>query len=204
VLSWLPGRGADHRALVAQNREWPGNIVGRYAGIGIAMETLIENTVRVTIRHSDSEPIASVAATASVNREQATGAERPLKPQAPCDRIMAEIPSRRGRITRDTGKSRSDHRQYCGGSRSKMAKWRRKFRFCPLFQQLCPLFWLPRPRRRRRPGRRRQRPGANPWRRSRGSARPAATMRGSPGRSRGRNRSGRRHGCSHKPRYPRP
>jgi hypothetical protein len=35
---------------------------------------------------------------------------------------MAEIPSRRGRITRDTGKSRSDHRQYCGGSGSKMAK----------------------------------------------------------------------------------
>jgi hypothetical protein len=28
------------------------------AGIGIAIETRIDSTVRVTIRHSDSEPIA--------------------------------------------------------------------------------------------------------------------------------------------------
>ena len=75
--------------------------MGRYAGIGIAMETLIESTVRVTIRHSDSEPIASVAATASFSRDDATGAERPLKPAAPCDHVMAEVPSTRGRITRN-------------------------------------------------------------------------------------------------------
>ena len=36
-----------------------------YAGSGIAMLTLIESTVRATIMHSDSEPKASVAATAS-------------------------------------------------------------------------------------------------------------------------------------------
>jgi hypothetical protein len=48
-----------------------------YAGSGIAMETLIDSTVRVTIRHSDSDPIASEAATASVSRDEATGAERP-------------------------------------------------------------------------------------------------------------------------------
>ena len=59
-----------------------------YAGIGIAMETLIESAVRVTITHSDSEPIASAAATASISREEATGVERPLKPKAPGDRIM--------------------------------------------------------------------------------------------------------------------
>ncbi|MDB5635782.1 MAG: hypothetical protein JWP51_690 [Bradyrhizobium sp.] len=52
------------------------------------MATLIESTVRVTIRHSDSEPIASEAATASVSREEATSAERMLKPDAPDDRIM--------------------------------------------------------------------------------------------------------------------
>ncbi len=52
------------------------------------MLTSIENTVRVTIRPSDSEPIASEAATASVSRGEATGAERPLKPTAPEDRIM--------------------------------------------------------------------------------------------------------------------
>ena len=37
----------------------------RYAGMGIAMVTLIDSTVRVTIRHSDSAPIASEAATAT-------------------------------------------------------------------------------------------------------------------------------------------
>jgi hypothetical protein len=62
-----------------------------YAGSGIAMLTLIESTVRATITHSDSEPKASVAATASVSLDEATGAGRPLKPKAPGDRIMAEI-----------------------------------------------------------------------------------------------------------------
>ena len=60
-----------------------------YAGIGIAMLTLIDSIVRVTIRQSDSDPIASEAATASVSRDEATGAERPLKPAAPGDRVMA-------------------------------------------------------------------------------------------------------------------
>jgi hypothetical protein len=55
------------------------------------MLTLIDSTVRATIRHSDSEPIASEAATASISRDEATGAERPLKPTAPGDRIMAGI-----------------------------------------------------------------------------------------------------------------
>jgi len=53
------------------------------------MLTLIESSVRVTTRQSDSEPIASDAVTASISREEATGAERPLKPAAPGDRIMA-------------------------------------------------------------------------------------------------------------------
>ena len=56
---------------------------------GIAMLTLIESIVRVTIRQSDSEPIASEAATASVSRDEAIGAERQLKPAVPGDRIMA-------------------------------------------------------------------------------------------------------------------
>jgi hypothetical protein len=60
-----------------------------YAGIGIAMPTRIESTVRVTIRQSDSEASASEAATASINRVEATGAERPLKPVAAVHRVMA-------------------------------------------------------------------------------------------------------------------
>src|ERR1700738_1415028 len=55
------------------------------------MVTLIDSTVRVTIRHSDSAPNASEAATARVNRCEATGAERLSKPAAPGDRIMAEF-----------------------------------------------------------------------------------------------------------------
>src|ERR1700722_8051263 len=55
------------------------------------MLTLIENTVRLTIRHSDSEPIASAAATASISRDEATGAEWLSKPAAPDDRFMAEF-----------------------------------------------------------------------------------------------------------------
>ena len=55
------------------------------------MLTLSENTVSVTIRHSDSEPIASEAATTSCNRDEATGAERPSKPAAPSYRLMAEF-----------------------------------------------------------------------------------------------------------------
>src|SRR6266850_2680405 len=56
------------------------------------MVTLIESTVSVTIRHSDSAPIASEAATVWVSRDDATGAERLSKPAPPpCDRVMAEI-----------------------------------------------------------------------------------------------------------------
>jgi hypothetical protein len=70
----------------AKKREWLNKSFDQKAGI--ATETWIESTVRATIRHSDSEPIASDAATASISRDEATGAERPLKPAAPGDRIM--------------------------------------------------------------------------------------------------------------------
>ena len=75
-----PNRGAYRRALSFENADGSENSVGRQAGIGIAMPTLIVNTVSVTIRQSDSEPIASVAATASFNRVEATRVERPSKP----------------------------------------------------------------------------------------------------------------------------
>jgi hypothetical protein len=71
-------------------------------GSGIAMLTLIDITVRATIRHSDSEPIASEAATALINRDEATGAAWPSKPAARGDRIMAGKSLDRGRITRGT------------------------------------------------------------------------------------------------------
>jgi hypothetical protein len=56
------------------------------------MPTLIDSTVTATIRHSDSEPIASAAATASVNRDEAAGVLLPQKPAAPGDRVMVQIP----------------------------------------------------------------------------------------------------------------
>jgi hypothetical protein len=91
------------------------------------MPILTDSTVKATIRHSDNEPIASVAATASVNRDEATGVFRPLKPVAPGDRIMVLNPSRRGRITRDVERqSRNAHGQHCGGCGCEKRQDRRK------------------------------------------------------------------------------
>jgi hypothetical protein len=84
----LPDRDAGI-ACCRANCEWPQKIFD-YAGSGMAIATLIESTVRVTIRHSDNEPMAGEAATASVSRDDAAGEERPLKPAAPGDRFMAE------------------------------------------------------------------------------------------------------------------
>jgi hypothetical protein len=88
----------------------------------MAIAPLIESTVRVTIRHSDNAPVASEAATASVGRDDAAGAERPLKPAAPGERFMAEGSSERGRITRNS--------QYIAGIAGNFAaerhrKWRK-------------------------------------------------------------------------------
>lgn len=64
---------------------------GDYPGNGIAIDTRIDSTVSVTAKHSDKAPIASVAAIALVNREDATGAGRPEKPTVPDDRIMVQF-----------------------------------------------------------------------------------------------------------------
>ena len=50
---------------------------------------LLDSTVRVTIRHSDSEAIASEAATASISLGDATAAAGLVKPVATVDRVMA-------------------------------------------------------------------------------------------------------------------
>jgi hypothetical protein len=91
VFSSLSDRDADHGAVARKNANGRKKIVRTYAGIGIAVATLIESTVRVTIRHSDNEPIASEAATASVSRDEATGADGRTKPASPGDRVMADI-----------------------------------------------------------------------------------------------------------------
>jgi hypothetical protein len=85
------------------------------------MLTLIENTVRVTITHSDAEPIASAVATASISRDEATGAEWLSKPPAPDDRIMAEF-LRCASESPATPITLRNRRQYYGGRRLKMAK----------------------------------------------------------------------------------
>jgi hypothetical protein len=83
VFIWS-GRDADHRALLKMQT----GKAADYAGIGIAIETLIDSAVSVTTKHSDSAPIASVAAMTLVSREEATGAGRLPKPTVPGDRIM--------------------------------------------------------------------------------------------------------------------
>jgi hypothetical protein len=75
---------------------------------------LIDSTVSATIRQSESEPIASEAATALINRDEATGAAGPSNPAAPRDRIMVGS-LERGRITRATGIP-SNRRQDLGGT----------------------------------------------------------------------------------------
>ena len=55
------------------------------------MLTLIDSMVSATIRHSDSEPIASEAATALIKRDEATGAAGPSNPAARADHAIAEI-----------------------------------------------------------------------------------------------------------------
>jgi hypothetical protein len=71
-------------------------------GKGIATVALIDSTVRVTMRQSDSVPIASEVAMAPSNREEATGARLLSKPTAPGDRIIGLNPCNAGRITRDS------------------------------------------------------------------------------------------------------
>jgi hypothetical protein len=66
------------------------------------MLTLIDSMVSATIPQSESEPIASDAATALIRREEATGAAWPSKPAARGDRVMAENPLSR-RITGCSG-----------------------------------------------------------------------------------------------------
>ena len=56
--------------------------------MGIAAPSLLDTTVMVTIRQSDSEAIASEAATASINRRDATATAGLVKPAAPEDRVM--------------------------------------------------------------------------------------------------------------------
>ena len=63
------------------------------------MVTLIDNTVSVTTRHSESVPIASEVAMALANREEATGAGWFAKPTVPGNRIMLWILQDAGRIT---------------------------------------------------------------------------------------------------------
>jgi hypothetical protein len=104
------------------------------------MLTLIENTVRVTIRHSDTRQIASEAATAPASLDEATGADGPSKPAAVGDRIMAEFLQRAGESPATDRKFRKHRRQYCGGKVLKMAKSRRIRPLCPLFRQFYQLF----------------------------------------------------------------
>ena len=117
MFSWGTDRCRAPRVVAKKNFASGRKNLRRQVGIGIAIETLIESTVRVTIRQSDNEPIASVAATASFNRDEATGAQRPLKPTAPGDRIMAGILKMRGRITPRHWDYSWNRWQYCGGTR---------------------------------------------------------------------------------------
>src|ERR1700704_4774532 len=96
------------------------------------MLTLIDSTVRATIRHSESEPIASEAATALVNRDEATGAAWPSKPAARSDRIMAGKSLSAGESPAEPV-VRSNRWQYLGGADPESGKTTAARALCPLF-----------------------------------------------------------------------
>jgi hypothetical protein len=83
IIARCLGKNANRKTLK------PGRNV-QYPGIGIATVALIDSTVSVTTKHSDSVPIASEVAMALVSREDATGAGRLSKPAAPGDRTMSK------------------------------------------------------------------------------------------------------------------
>jgi hypothetical protein len=84
--------------------------------IGMAKPVRIDSTVTVTTRHNESAPSASEAATASISREEATGALRLPKPAAAGERVMAGIPGRQ-KSSANRQHPRNHRRQDCGDFR---------------------------------------------------------------------------------------
>jgi hypothetical protein len=80
----------------------------------MAMLTLIDIMASATIRQSESEPIASEAATACISREEATGAAGPSNPAAPRDRVMVGFLNPRANHPAQPGIP-SNRRQDLGG-----------------------------------------------------------------------------------------
>jgi hypothetical protein len=107
--------------LMTQN---DANLSRNRQGMGIATVALIDSTVSVTTRQSDSVPIASDVAMAPNNREEVTGVRLLSKPTAPDNRIIGLNPCNARRITATHAipASCSDHRQHCGDQRLKKAK----------------------------------------------------------------------------------
>jgi hypothetical protein len=76
------------------------------------MLTLIDTTMMAL---SESTAIASEAATASISRDEATGALRLLKPVAPGDRVMAGDSLACAGESPACQQARKHARQDCGG-----------------------------------------------------------------------------------------
>ena len=170
---------------------------------------LFDSTVRVTIRHSDSEAIASDAATASLNRGDATAAAGLVKPAATADRVMVQILEiQYGPIARSHRRANHPHMRFvtifvgeiAAGTHSKMAKSGQLGFYARYPRNPSPVSTLtpvpPCPTSSRR--------AASPSARSRGFVQRASARCESPERSRGHSRTARRHGCSRRARCRRP
>ena len=190
-------------------------------------------------RHSDTAASASVAATASIRRDDATGALWALKPATRDNRFMVEKnpPARqanhlcvRGHLAGITGEIAAGEARKVAGSPQRLTVWAWLLTFWGLFELAANSFPStlvgeggakrlshkgrggPCVRRSNSPtgspqcwSARRSPPSASsPWRQNPGCARRASARRGLRGRSRGRSRSGRRHGCSRRARCRRP
>lgn len=180
-----------------------------YAGNAVAMLMLLDSTVTATTRHSVSAPSAATP------RSRGSAGTMPLGQgghgSLPCRTTVSWCKSLRPRAnhSRHPSKSARCHRQDCGGDAPRkrqkygndegFARYLGSFPAIPDIQTR--LFRrLPRggPQARHRSR------AANPSRQIRGSARPVSARRGPTERSRGRSRSGRRHGCSRTARCRRP
>jgi len=95
------------------------------------MVTLIDNTVSVTTRHSESVPIASEVAMALASREEATGAGWFAKPTVPGNRIMLWILQDAAESLRDLSQLHHHGGQYCGEANREGGKIRAKVNVIP-------------------------------------------------------------------------
>ncbi len=178
--------------------------------MGMPEPSLLDSTASVTIRHSESEAIASETATTSLSLLDASAAAGLVKPAGPEDGVIVESlqkirtnqSHRAGEsVPRDIVLSQFSPARLRRGRQEKRQKWG-EVGVMPMIPVIRSRF-LPATKPRQPPGGQAptfHRRAGSPSTRIRGSARRASARCEWPGRSTGHSRTGRRHGCSRRAR----